>query len=100
VLELLVKRLHAHGADALGNQIADGIIHHRRGDAGVQAETVGEIGGAIEFAAADVDVAVRRLAKRDDARIKPVDQRAEGQEIQRAFLGDVETFAHDFECRL
>jgi hypothetical protein len=25
-----------------------------------------------------------------------VDQRAEGQEIQRAFLGDVQTFAHVF----
>jgi hypothetical protein len=93
VLELLVERLHAHCADALGDEIANGIIHHRGGDAGVQAETVGQIGGAVEFAAADVDVAVRRLAERDDARIKPVNQRAEGQEIQRAFLGD-------FDCKL
>ena len=39
VLEMLVERLHAHGAHALGDQIADRIIDHRGGDAGLQAES-------------------------------------------------------------
>ena len=95
VLEFLVKWLHAHRPHALGNQVANGIIHQRRRDAGVQAEAVRKIGGAIELAAADVDVALGRLAKRDDARIEAVDERAEGQEIQRAIFGNVQTFAHD-----
>ena len=46
VLELLVERLHAHRPHALGDQVADGIIHHGRGDAGVEPEAIGEIGGA------------------------------------------------------
>ena len=45
VLEVLVERLHAHGAHALGDQVADGIVDHGAGDAGLQAEAVGEIGG-------------------------------------------------------
>jgi hypothetical protein len=94
VLELLVERLDAHRPDAFGNQVADGIIHHRGGDAGVQAETVGQIGRDVELAAADVDVAVGCLAERDDARIQAVDERAEGQEIQRAFLRNVQTSFH------
>ena len=50
----------------------------------LQAEAVGQVGGDVELAAADVDVAVRRLAERDDAGIEPMDQRAEGHKIQRA----------------
>ena len=94
VLEMFVERLHAHRADALGNQVADGIIHHRAGHAGVQAEAVGEVGGDVEFAAADVNVAARRFAERNDARIKAVDQRAQGQEVQRAGFADVQTSFH------
>ena len=35
VLEVLVEGLHAHRAHALGDQVADGIIHHGGGDAGL-----------------------------------------------------------------
>ena len=94
VLEPLVKRFHAHRPHALGDQVADGIIHHGGGDAGVQAEAIGEVGGAVEFAAADVDVALGGLAERDDAGIETMDQGAEGQEVQRAFFGDVQTIFH------
>ena len=94
VLELFVERFHAHCADALGNQIADGIIHHRAGDAGVEAEAVRQICGDVEFAAADVDVAMRRLAERDDARVEPVDQRAEREKIKRAGGFDVQAVFH------
>jgi hypothetical protein len=73
-----------------GNQVADRIIHHRRGDAGVQAETIGQIGRDIELAAADVDVAMRRFAERDDAGIEPMDEGAERHEIERAGFGNVQ----------
>ena len=65
-----------------------GIIHHGRGDAGLAAETIRQVGGHVELAAADVDLALRRLAKGDDARVEAMDQRAEGQEVQGAVLGE------------
>ena len=85
VLEVLVERLHAHRAHALGDQVADRVIHHRGRDAGVQAEAVGQVGGAVELAAADVDVALGRLAERDDARVQAMDQgaRATGNPARR-----------------
>ncbi len=95
VFEVLIERLDAHRPDAFGNQLADGIIHHRRGDAGLHAEAVGEFGGDVELPAADVDLALSRLAERDDARIKPMDQSAEGQEVQRASLKDVQATHSD-----
>ena len=63
--EALVKRLDAHGPDALGDQVADGVIDHGRGDAGLHAEAVGQVGGDVELAAADVDLALVRLAERE-----------------------------------
>ena len=40
VLEVLVERLHSHGADTLGNQVADGIVRHGRDDCRPQTKTV------------------------------------------------------------
>ena len=77
VLEVLVERLHAHGAYALRNQRADRIIHHRARHARVEAETIGQVRGAIEFAAAHVDLAFGRLAERDDPGIQAMHQRAQ-----------------------
>jgi len=77
VLEALVERLHPHRPHPLGNQVADGIIHHRRGNARLQAKAVGEIGRHVKLAAAHVDLALGRLAERDDARVQPMNQRAE-----------------------
>ena len=96
VFEFLVERFDPHRPDAFRDQIANGIIHHRARDAGVEPEAVGEIGGNVEFAATDVDVAVRRLAERDDAGVKPVDESAEGQEIQIAIGADIQTILHSF----
>ena len=48
----------------------------------------------VEFAAADVDVAVCRLAKRDDAGVEAMDERAEREKIQRAFFFDVQAVIH------
>ncbi len=94
MLELLVEGRDAHGPHALGDQIADGIVDHRGRDARLHAEAVGQVGGAVELAAADVDLAFSRLAERDDPRIEAVDKRAEGDEIQRAFLTDIQTVLH------
>ena len=93
MLEVLVEGLHAHRPHALGDQVADGIIHHRRGDAGLQAEAIGQVGGDVEFAAADVDLALGRLAEGDDARVEPVDQGAEGHKVQRPILRDIQSYA-------
>ena len=84
VLEVLIPVPHPHGADAFGDQVADRIIHHGGGDAGAEAETVGQVGGDVEFAAADVNVAVGGLAEGDDARVQTVDQR----------VTDIQTSAH------
>ena len=46
VLEVLVEGPDAHRADALGDQVADGVIDHGGGDAGFQAEAIGQVGGA------------------------------------------------------
>ena len=94
VLEALVERLYAHCPHALGDQIADRVVHHRGGDAGLHAEAIGEIGGAIELAAADVDLALGGLAEGDDSRIEAMNQGAERQEIQGAFLSNIETIFH------
>ena len=45
VLEVLVERLDAHGPHALGDQIADRIIDHGGGDAGLEAEAIGQVRG-------------------------------------------------------
>ena len=95
VLEVLVEGLHAHRPHALGDQVADGVIHHGGGDAGLQAEAVGQVGGDVEFAAADVDLALGGLAEGDDARVEPMDQGAEGHEVQRPTLRDVQAMLHD-----
>ena len=78
VLEMLVERLHAHGAHPLGNQIADGIIHHRRGDARLQAEAIRQVGSTVELTTADVDLAFGGLAKGNNSRVKPVNKSAQG----------------------
>ena len=95
VLEVFVEGFNAHGADALGDEVADGVVRHGRSDAGLQAEAVGEVGRDVEFAAADVDVTVSRLAERDDARVKTMNKSAEGQEVQLARGGDVEAVFHN-----
>ena len=77
VLEVFVERCDAHGAHPFCNQMTDGIIHHRRSNAGLEAKTVGQIPRDIEFSPAHVDIAVRRFAKRNDPRVEAVDQGTE-----------------------
>ena len=58
------------------------------------AKAVRQVGGDVELAAADVDLAAVRLAERDDPRVQPVDQGAQGHEVQRAVLKDIQTILH------
>src|SRR6185437_15426064 len=86
VLEVLVEGLDPHGLDALMDEIPDGIVHHRGGDAGVQLEAVCEISGHVEFTTANMDRKTGRLPKRDNARVQAIDNRAERKQVQRLLL--------------
>ena len=94
VREPLVERPHAHRADALGDQVADRVVDHGRGDAGAQAEAVGEVGGDVELAAADVDLARVCLAERDDPGIETVDQGAERKKVELTIGTNIENAVH------
>ena len=85
VFKVLVNRLHPHRFDALGDEFADGVIHHCGGDTGLKTETIREVSGYVEFAPADVDLALGSFAERDDSRIEPMDKCAKGEEIERSF---------------
>jgi outer membrane cobalamin receptor len=50
----------------------------------VQPEAIRQVGGAVELAAADVNPAFRRFAKRNDSRVQPVNQGSKGNKIQTA----------------
>ena len=52
------------------------------------------VGGGVEFPPADVNLAMRRLPKRDYASIQAMDQCAEGDKIQRAILTNIQTMTH------
>ena len=56
VLEPLVERRDARLADPALHQLADRVVDHRRRDAGLQAEAVGEVRGDVVLAAGDVDL--------------------------------------------
>src|SRR5207302_661811 len=83
---------HAHGLHAFADQVANGIVDHRGGDARPESEAVSEVGGDIEFTAAHVNVALVSLAKGDDAGIEPVDQSTEGKKIESAVGADLQSF--------
>ena len=96
VLEPLVERAHSHGTHAFGNQLADRVIDHRRSDARLHSEAVREVRGHIEFAAAHMDLALARLAERNDTWIQAMNQSAEGQQVERAIGADIQTIAHPY----
>src|SRR5215471_1726441 len=94
VLEALVKRFDPHGANAFGDEIADGVVDHGGGDARIEAERVAQVGGDVEFAAAHVDVAMSRLAKRDDARVQAMHHCSQAKKIERAARTNVQPRTH------
>jgi len=98
VLETLVKGLHTHGAHALRHQLADWIVDHGAGDAGVQVEGVGQIGRDVEFATADVDLAFRGLAEGNDAGVDAVHERAQGDDVQSAVGTDIQACHIRYSC--
>src|SRR5206468_11313811 len=94
MFELFVEGLDAHRPNAFGDQVADGIIDHGGGNTRSQPEAIRQIGGDIKFRAADMDLAFRRFAERDDTGVQPVDQSAERQEIQRSLWRNVQPVFH------
>ena len=90
VAEAFVEGFDAHRADAFVDEFADGVVDHGGGDAGFELEAVGEIGGAVEFTAADVDGALAGFAEGDDARVEAVDEGTEGEEVEGTGGCDVE----------
>ena len=94
MFEVFVERLDAHGAHPLGDQVADGIIHHGADDARLHAEAVRQVGGAIELAAADVDLALGGLAEGDDSRVQTMHKGAQGNKIQPAVRTNIQTVIH------
>ena len=94
VFEMPVEWRDAHCTHALGDQVADRVVNHRRSDAGLQPEAIREIGRDVEFTAADVDVAVGGFPEGNDSGIETMDQCAEGQEVQGAVRTDVQAVFH------
>ena len=92
---LIVDRLHRAGLESRVERRRRVLLHavdlrlgtlrlDRAGDSGAKAEAIREIGGGIELAAADVVGADVRLAERYDARVEPMDERAERKEVECA----------------
>jgi len=84
VVEPFVKWAHAHLAHAGLDHLADGVFDHGGGDAGGEAEAVGEVGGDIVFAARDVHVEAARLAEGDHPGVEAVNQSADREKIEVA----------------
>ncbi len=82
VLEPLVERRDARFTNARLHQLADAVVHHRRGNAGTELEAIRQVGRDIVFAAGDVNLNGTGLAKRDYTRVEPVHERAQGEKIQ------------------
>src|SRR5207302_5129659 len=68
VLEPFVEGRHTGFTHPRLHQLADAIVDHRRGNAGLEAETIGKIGGHVVFTAGDVDLHGPRLAERNGPR--------------------------------
>jgi hypothetical protein len=86
VLETFEVGFDTHLPDACFNQFADTIVNHGAGDTGIQAKAVGQSGSDIVLTTGYMDIDAACFAKRDDARIEPVYQGAERQEVQVAVI--------------
>src|SRR5262249_28873536 len=84
VVEPLVEGRDAGLADAGLHEFADAVADPGGGDAGAQAEAIGEVRRDVVLPAGDVDVEATRLAKRRGAGIEAVNERPEGEEIEGA----------------
>src|SRR5579884_924281 len=94
VIEPLVEGLHAHGSDALRDQVSDGVVDHRCCDAGLKAEAIGKIGRDVKLAATNMDAALGRFSEWDDAGVEPVYQRTQRKKIECAFSANIQTVFH------
>src|SRR5690348_7961862 len=77
VIEPLIEGLDAHRPDSLGDEVANGIVHHRGYDAGCKAEAIRQVGGYIEFATADMNFTGGRLSKGNDSGVQAMHKGSE-----------------------
>ena len=95
--KVLVEGFDAHGAHIAVDHFANRVVNHGRDNTGVETKTVGEVGRAVVFAAADVDFALTGLAERQDASIQAVNEGTQRNKVERALFGcrnEVEFIAH------
>ena len=90
VLEHLVERANPHGPDTFVDQVSHRRVDHRGRNPRGEPETVREIGRAVEFATADMDLQTAGLAKGNRTGVEAMDHRAEGQEIDFTGTGNLE----------
>ena len=93
VLVLFVERSDAHRSNAFFDQIAERVVDHGRRDAGVHAETVGEVGSTVELATGHVNRTLAGFAERDAARINAVNHGSKCEKVETTFGGNSQ---HDF----
>ena len=96
VLEMLVERLDAHGPHAFGDKVADRIIYHRGRDAGLHRKQSDRLAAQLNSPPLTWIWHSCALRKGMMPRVQAMHQRAEGQEIERALRGDVESVFHAF----
>ena len=93
VLKVLVEGLDAHRLDALVDEVADRVVHHRRRDGRVHLEAVGHVGGDVELATADVNVHRRCLAHGEHAGVEAVHQCPNPADVEHPGAGRQDRFA-------
>src|SRR5947207_5605259 len=92
VLETFVERPYTHRLYTLGDEVANRIANHCARDAGLETEAVGQVGGDVEFAAADVNLAFGCFAEWDHSRVQPMHQGAKRDQIEPAPFRDIQMF--------
>ena len=94
VLEPFVERRHAGFPHAALDELADRIIDHCGRDACLHSEAIRETRSDVVFAAGDVNVDRPRLPERNHARVEPMHERTERQEIELAGIFPNRESAH------
>jgi len=89
-----VEPADAHRPHALRDEIPDRIGDESRDDRRAPLEAVGEVGGHVELAPADVDRALCGLAKGHDPGIEAMNQRPQRHEVEGAVPADAKSGAH------
>src|SRR5258708_5773848 len=94
VFEAPIKRRHSHRANTFGDQFANRIIDHCADNARAKTKAISQIRRDIKLPSTYMDLAFSRLTERDNSRIKPVDQSAQGHKIKPPVLRNLQAIIH------